>query len=91
MLSTNLNLLVENGLNVLLLLKTFNSLLRKISDQFLTVDIGQPMHMKAFILTISYLIVLRQNVSNKVIVNGMTGSSCRVSGTLFLCLWKFKI
>ena len=91
MLSTSLNRLVENGLNVLLLLKAFNSLLIKISDQFLTVDIGQPMHMRGFILMILYFIVLRQNVSSKVIVNGMTGSSCRVSGTLFLCLWKFKI
>ena len=86
MLSTSLNRLVENGLNVLLLLKAFNSLLVKISDQFLTVDIGQPMHMRGFILMILYFIVLRQNVSSKVIVNGMTGSSCRVSGTLFLCL-----
>ena len=86
MLSTSLNRLVENGLNVLLLLKAFNSLLIKISDKFLTVDIGQPMHMRGFILMILYFIVLRQNVSSKVIVNGMTGSSCRVSGTLFLCL-----
>ena len=59
-------------------MKIFNNLRLKIEDQLLIQDGGQLMYIKRSILMI-FFYCLRQNILNKVTVNGMSGS-----------LWRFR-